>query len=286
MALALSFIRASTRAGLAAPLPALRAGSRVLPAVPRATPFPDMSKQDLTIRKQSTAVVAPSAGIGGRFAYTLEVLVSKIFPAGAGWQASSVYVADQMYGLGADTAGFALITGIGDGSAVVVGHSLFYGIKNGFSDFGAQVQTGVWLGTAAFMAGGIWQPAVNAFSGMGFNPCLAATGGVCAAFFFAGLRLGRMVYGSVFSAIPSGTGANMSTDAQLSVAIGGGTACFVGTDVSFGDANWLRGIVGIEETTADLLGCAKAGTSTFLGFAALQTVQNVAVPAKSCWTDI
>ena len=95
-----------------------------------------------------------------------------------------------------------------------------------------------------------------------------------------------MVYGGFMPAIGAGTGANLPADAQLSVAIGGGTACFVGTDVSFGDANWLRPIVGIEETTPDMVGCAKAGLSTFIGFGVLQTAENEIVPARSCWTDL
>ena len=44
-------------------------------------------------------------------ATTLEVTISKIFPAGAGWQAASLY-ADKL-GFAADSASFALTTGVG-----------------------------------------------------------------------------------------------------------------------------------------------------------------------------
>jgi hypothetical protein len=74
-------------------------------------------------------------------------------------------------------------------------------------------------------------------------------------------------------------------DAQLSVAIGGATGAFVGTDVSYGDANWLRGLVGVEDTDADLLGMAKAGSSTVLGFSTLQMMQNMTVPRRKNWVD-
>ena len=41
--------------------------------------------------------------------------------------------------------------------------------------------------------------------------------------------------------LPAGDSTNLVYDAQLSLAIGGATGAFVGTDVSYGDANWLRG---------------------------------------------
>lgn len=229
---------------------------------------------------------APAGGIGARMALTAEVLVSKIFPAGFGWQTASL-VADQSFGLGAESAGFALMTGLGDFTGVFIGHALFYGIKNMGANFGSELQTGTWLATSAFLAGTAWQPTVNALTaaGLGFNAVAVGTGAITGACFLVGLRVGRGVYGSFMPAIAKGTGANFVNDAQLSVAIGGGTACFVGTDVSFGDANWLRPIVGVEETTPDLLGCVKAGTSTFLGFGAVQVAQNIVIPAKSCWTD-
>ena len=47
---------------------------------------------------------------------------------------------------------------------------------------------------------------------------------------------------------------NLKADGALSLAIGGATGAFVGTDVSFGDSNWLRPIVGIEEGVANIPG--------------------------------
>lgn len=285
MALALTAIRSSAR-GFARQTRPIHFVHQAVPALGQ---FPKV--QTITpsgARSETTmAIDTPSTGgLGARMATTAEVLVSKIFPAGFGWQTASL-VADKSFGLGADTAGFAVLTGVGDFTGVFLGHCLFYGIKSGGAGMGMEVQTATWLASSAFLAGTAWQPTVNALTaaGLGFNATALCTGAVTGACFMAGLRLGRTVYGSFMPAVAPGTGANLVADAQLSVAIGGGTACFVGTDVSFGDANWLRPIVGVEETTPDLLGCVKAGTSTFLGFAVVRTAENVLIPAKSCWTD-
>jgi len=238
-------------------------------------------------RCQTTEAAPPAeGGIGARFGTTAEVLVSKIFPAGFGWQTASL-VADKSFGLGADSMGFALMTGVGDFSGVLIGHTLFYSIKNAGADVGKEVQVASWLASSAFLAGTAWQPSVNALTaaGLGFNSVAVGTGVITGAAFMVGLRVFRMAYSGFMSAIVPADSSNLSADAQLSVSIGGGTACFVGTDVSFGDGNWLRPLLGVEETTPDLVGCVKAGTSTFLGFGCVQTVENIAVPKSSCWTD-
>ena len=65
------------------------------------------------IDDSTTAVKETSSGgMMNRFVITAEVTVSKIFPAGFGWQSASV-VADGM-GMEADTLNFALTTGAGD----------------------------------------------------------------------------------------------------------------------------------------------------------------------------
>ena len=52
-----------------------------------------------------------------------------------------------------------------------------------------------------------------------------------------------------------------------------------------GEGNFLRPIVGVEDVDSDLLGVAKAGTSTALGFVAFQSVQNVTFKAGTAWLD-
>ena len=44
-------------------------------------------------------------------------------------------------------------------------------------------------------------------------------------------------------------------------------------------------VVGVEDFDSDLLGVAKAGTSTALGFVAFQSVQNVAFKSGTAWLD-
>jgi len=244
-----------------------------------------------TAAKEEEKVEESGSVIGARFATTAEVVVSKIFPAGFGWQGASV-VADG-WGFAADSIPFALTTGLGDGTGVIVGHTAFYAVKKAVSDpsieMGAQVQTGIWLGTGAFCAGTSWQPIVNFLHDtmhLSFNQTFAGTFVGCGTMFLVGLRIGRMIYPSMgLSAIPAGDGANLAADAALSVSIGGATACFVGTDVSFVasgvEQNWLRPVVGIEDGMSDLAGMATAGTSTGLGFTVVQAVQNAAIPKGS-----
>jgi len=55
-----------------------------------------------------------SSSLVDRFVTTAEVTVSKIFPAGFGWQTSSI-IAENNFGFAADTLNFALTTGVGDG---------------------------------------------------------------------------------------------------------------------------------------------------------------------------
>lgn len=230
----------------------------------------------------------PQAKTASRFVYTGEVILSKIFPAGFGWQTASC-ISEGM-GHQATDLSFFFMTGAGDFAGVLAGHSLYYLAKSAVDPtvkMGEQVQVGTWLASAAFMSGFCWQPIVNTLhdsAGMGFETTLAGTGVGCGLAFYAGLRLFRSVY-SFFPALPAADSSNNVADAQLSAAIGGATACFVGTDLSFGASNWLAGIVGIGDVST-LTGAAIAGTSTALGFAIIQTFENLTIPAKKCWTDV
>jgi len=223
-----------------------------------------------------------------RFRVMAEVTVSKIFPAGFGWQAASVQAGN--LGYEANSLGFFAITGAGDFAGVLIGHTLFMAGKKaaGFDvDMRAQAETGFLLGSAAFCSGFTWQPTLNALQeiGLSFNQSVVGVGAACALAFFGGLRACRTVYSPFMGGVEEPTYQNLKADAQLSVAIGGATGCFVGTDVSYGDANWLRGVVGIEDGTADMVGQVLAGSSTALGFAVTQTAQNVAMTKGKCWVD-
>ena len=230
--------------------------------------------------------------LSSRFGITFEVMVSKIFPAGFGWQLSSV-IAEENFGFAADSAQFALTTGAGDGIGVLIGHTAYYMVKKATVDPTidalAQLNTGILLGSAAFCSGTVWQPTVDAFTKLGcsFTGAAVGTTVVCGLAFYTGLRLGRGFYANTVGlhGVEESNYGNLKADAMLSVAIGGATGAFVGTDVSFGDTNWLRPYVGIEDGTALLMGCSTAGASTALGFAVFQTVENVVVSPGKNWVD-
>lgn len=76
------------------------------------------STTELPSRESPAAAAAATGGMANRFLVTAEVTVSKIFPAGFGWQSASV-VADGM-GMQADSFNFAVTTGAGDAVGYVV----------------------------------------------------------------------------------------------------------------------------------------------------------------------
>jgi len=226
-----------------------------------------------------------------RFYITAEVTVSKIFPAGFGWQSASI-VADNL-GYDSDTMAFACTTGLGDGVAVMGGHTLYYALKKsitGRNDINLvkEFQTGVWLGSAAFCSGTLWQPLVNMLQGanLSFAQVFLGTWVGCGSAFYLGLRAGRTFLSGPLQYVEEPTYENSKNDASLSVAIGGATGFFVGTDAAYlPDQNFLIDLVGIADGTPNLQGCVIAGTSTSLGFMAAQTGMNVTYPAKKCWND-
>lgn len=214
---------------------------------------------------------------------------------------------------------FFFSTGVGDGIGVAIGHTLYCALKkvvtgNKDMDIGKESQVGIMLGSAAVCSGGIWQvreyiclfffyifssyhisreymlkkqPTVNVLqsAGWGFENSVIATGGVATLAFFSGLRLARLAYSPIFDGVEEATYSNLKADAALSVAIGGAAGCFLGTDVSYGAANWMGSAIGIQDTYSPLLSCAVAGTSTMLGFSVIQTGENLVYPKDKCWVD-
>lgn len=252
----------------------------------------------LSEQKEDGTVVEVPSLLTKRLITTFEVVVSKIFPAGFGWQGASV-IADNL-GHGADSLPFFLMTGTGDALGVMIGHNVYYAIKKATVDSNidmpTQVNTSILLGTAAFHAGTAWQPIVSTLHdqmGCTFNQTMGGTFVGCGFMFFVGLRIARGLFGGRLKGIETASYANLKADAGLSVSIGGATGCFVGTDVSFIseansitiDQNWLRPFVGVEDSTTDIVGMVSAGTSTALGFTAVQMAQNAVVPAEKCWVD-
>jgi hypothetical protein len=232
-----------------------------------------------------------SGGLAKRFQITAEVTVSKIFPAGFGWQSSSI-IAENNLGFAADSAAFAMTTGLGDALGVLFGHVGFYAAKKSITgepiDMTQELHTGILLGSAAFCSGTAWQPLVDALQGanLTFGQVFAGTWAGCGLAFYGGLRAGRTLLSGPLEYVEEPTYENSKNDASLSVAIGSATGFFVGTDAAYlPEQNFLINIVGITDETPDLVGCAIAGTSTSLGFMTAQSALNAVYPEGKCWND-
>lgn len=243
---------------------------------------------------ESDAIVLPKEkdnAFVNRFKVTGEVIVSKIFPAGFGWQSASV-VAEQI-GYAPESLSFALTTGLGDAIGVLVGHCAFYGVKKAITGnekilMKREFDTGFMLASAAFCSGTVWQPLVSLLqsANLSFQGVFAGTFVGCGIAFYSGLRAGRTILPSFLEYVEGPTYENSKTDALLSVAIGSATGFFVGTDVAYlPQQNFLIDIVGIHDGTSNLAGCAIAGTSTALGFGACQSGLNIVIPKSKNWND-
>jgi hypothetical protein len=249
-------------------------------------------KQKSDASASTSEPVEEKSYLPGRLLVTAEVTVSKIFPAGFGWQSSSI-VAEEVLGYTPETMSFALTTGLGDALGVLLGHAAFYGAKKAITGSEAinmkrEVHTGILLGSAAFCSGTVWQPVVNALQGanLSFSGVFTGTWVACGTAFYLGLRGSRTILSGYFEHIHEPTYENSKTDTSLSVAIGGATGFFVGTDAAYlPEQNFLIDIVGIKDGTPDLLGCAIAGSSTGLGFVCAQTPMNLIFPGGKCWND-
>ena len=247
--------------------------------------FSSVAEED---KQEASAPASSTNSIMDRFKSTAEVTVSKIFPAGFGWQTAST-IADGM-GYQATDMGFFIATGAGDFAGVMLGHTLYYYAKS-MIDPSVNTKTetvnGLWLGSAAFCSGFVWQPVVNTLQAASIPFIGVASGTVagCGLAFFAGLRMFRVLYSPLGMATVDNE--NFTTDAQLSIAIGGATGAFVGTDVAYmdGAGNFLRPLIGIEESLSDLQGSFYAGASTSLGFSAFQSLQNISYAEGTNWTD-
>lgn len=248
-----------------------------------ATPARSLSTTVPAEEAPATPVEKVEAGTN-RFVPTFEVIVSKIFPAGFGWQGASVVAGNA--GMGAESMGFAVTTGLGDFAGVFVGHTLYSAITTAMGRTDKVDFTGgLWLGSAAFCSGTAWQPTVNFLhdaAGCTFAPTVVMTGAVTGMCFFAGLRIGRVLYAPL--GLPKADYDNLCGDAMLSVSIGAATGTFVGTDISFAD-NAIRPLFGVEDTMSDLEGMVRAGASTSAGFLCMQSLQNAALPKDANWLD-
>ena len=109
---------------------------------------PESDRSD-TIEQESIAGL-----IGRRFFTTAEVAISKIFPAGFGWQGGAL--AAGMLGYGATDVPMFLMAGLGDAIGVGLGHYAYMCAKDALGykqDLTAQAHTSVLLSTACVFSG-------------------------------------------------------------------------------------------------------------------------------------
>lgn len=241
------------------------------------------------IRAPTSGLRVAHASAATRLCSSAEVAVSKIFPACAGWQAASLVAGKA--GLASNSLAFFLTVGMGDLIGVFMGHTLYQRLKKKATNntsirMNEQVQIATLLGGAVLFSGSMWQPALNTDNalGLGFNGAFSVVCVACTFAFFAGLRVWRKILSPSMAAVERNSYPNLKADVQLSIAIGAATAFFVGTDVSFGAANWLAGIVGIIDTMFNLVSICVAGCSTTLGFMACQLAMT-GLPKNKCWID-
>lgn len=237
--------------------------------------------------------------ISRRFYLTAETIISKIFPAGFGWQIMSMitpYSPDTIY--------FALQTGGGDALGVFLGHVIYHIIKkrnrmirsSNMMDMNKEIQIGAYLGMAAFGSGTAWQPVVNILQSMNlsFEYVFVGTAISCTTIFYIGMRTFRMLLSdhNRFHHINIPTYHNSHYDGSLALSIGCGTGFFVSTDcVSYSEGGYLLvTLFGISPewvatTSTLLLPCALAGTCVSIGFLTMQSILNFVYPYGKLWND-
>jgi hypothetical protein len=257
------------------PVRLLNTESRINNKYPK--PVPLLNTESRINNKYPKPVPPPSTAPSSKLLTDVEIAVSKIFPAGFGWQLFSSIAENQ--GLASSSLGFYALTGLGDAMGVGAGHMLYQALKlptvkiaNTYAgtdwkqpDFKQEIKISTWLSCAAFFSGGMWQPTVNALSLISNDALLMvpATGLVCGSIFLAGLRAGRRAFDDL-----QPTYENAKADAWLSCKVGGGTGLFVATMGGL-QHNACEGLLGITENMSLLNSCSIAGSSTFIGFLAI-----------------
>ena len=218
-----------------------------------------------------------------RFVTMTEVVVSKLFPAGFGWQFAAT-----LSNLDPKTLSFAVTTGVAEATAVFTGHVLYSLYKSKGQGLKEILQTGLLLSTGTICSGTSWQPVVNFFQQLelSFLGVFIGTWIFCTHAFHFGLRVARNLYSKKLSYVEGPTFDNARTDFALSFTIGAATAFFVGTDITYHpEQNFLSSIVGISENYSIFHGAFLAGCSTALGFTVAQIVFNLVYPFDTCWID-
>ena len=211
-----------------------------------------------------------------RYLKTSEVVVSKLFPAGCGWQAASI-VAENLNYL-PSTMPFFLTVGLGEGLAVGVGHLTYYTIKkkliNNQINMKNELGSALQLGTAATMSGTIWQPTVKVLSNYDFIFASSGTYYLWINFILV------LDFPDLYTVIYS----QMEIKEMIYYICFCSWCCWyvVATDVSLAN-NFMMPYLGITDSMSDLHGIGLAGLSTASGFVFVKNFQNIFM--KKNWID-
>ncbi len=213
---------------------------------------------------------------------TSEIIISKIFPAGCGWQSGSIIAENLSYTI--TDPMFYTIVGFKEALFVGSGHMIYYKIKSYNSDeinINDEKNNALLLSSATFCSGYMWQPIVNQYSDMDFLITSTITGTYCSSSFLGGLLLSRLLYPMLNYNIEKNNKETIKKDVGLSLSIGGATGLFVATDTELLN-NFLANYLGINDNMSTIECIYTAGISTSLGFFGIQTLQNV---LKKNWLD-
>jgi hypothetical protein len=233
-------------------------------------------KKNVKRNNPSTGINQPFRKLKDATISTLEISVSKLFPAGFCWQWAST-IADGM-GYGPNTVEFFSMVAVGDALGVSIGHFTYFALKKLCYSRGSSLErefgTSVLLGSASLFSGFMWQISVNFFTNLGYNfyGVFWGTWLVCATAFFIGLKVSRALYPAIGMNVDPNNVVTTFGDLSLSVAIGGAAGMFVGTcaDLPFNPyVNWL----GVTPAITPLEGMLRAGQSTAVGFSAFNFLQ-------------
>lgn len=179
-----------------------------------------------------------------RLRATVNACLSKVFFAGFFWELFGI-----LSGQPERSALFAFATGAGDALGVGVGHAIY----------SQNLNQALLLATASFFTGTLWQPCVNL--GLEFFLTSLVVGVVSCATFTLGLRTGRLW-------LPD---RKFTSDLSLAISIAGAEMFFVTTSKKS-----PFGLFVIRDDTPLFEASCLAGTTTFLGFFFVQSIQNLA----------
>ena len=140
-------------------------------------PAPALLPASSSLRAPLTGLrVSHAALVRDRLKGSLEFAVTKIFPAGAGWQGASIMAGS--LGIASTSLAFFATMGLGNLLGVFLGHFItaFWKktmrIEDAALNLKGETEVAMLLSGAAFCSGAAWQPALNAMHSTGFAAAL------------------------------------------------------------------------------------------------------------------